>query len=359
MDEAPQAPTLSPLARQVAEDIQRRGLGPGEAYLTAARLGERFGVSPATANRALKQLQLHGVVDRRQRRGTFIAEGYAPRPVLGLGTFLVFMPESRRSRLGDEVQELMGLLFDEFEGAAVQVCPIPDQGSERVVSEMLSSVQSRAVVMGVIAISCSEEAYEVLDRSGHPLVVLGNPYPGQEHLASIGPDLATAGTLLAGHLISRGCLRLVLLQVVDVRPGDDHFLNGVMHAMAGAGLPANALQVAYISDRGASTEERIRGLVSAADKPLGFVLNGLVVTQRVIQALDRVDDGDSGAEVVFYHHATPALEGVERTHARSSSSGREMLELAIEMLRSQREGGEHPGGGHLVPVELRVGGETP
>jgi len=38
------APPLTPLASRIEQDIRRRGLAPGDPYLTAAQAGERFQV---------------------------------------------------------------------------------------------------------------------------------------------------------------------------------------------------------------------------------------------------------------------------------------------------------------------------
>ncbi len=353
--EAPGAvPTpLSPLAQRIVEDIQRRGLGPGDRYLTAVEAGARFGVSPATANRALGLLAQHGVVERRPRHGTRIASGFRPERGAGVSCLLVFFPEARRERLGPEVHELTEILLTRFGESSVQLCPLPERDTAATVLRTLRAVGEGCIVAGAVAISCPAEVYRVLGESGIPAVVFGCLYPGQRGLVAINPDLAAAGEMLARCLIRRGHRRLALLQVTELRPGDDHFLNGAAEALAASGLAANPLRVGYVPPDHSAIEARVRELLEGPDAPTGFLLNGWTAAEHVLAALDRLDpDLRDGTEVVFYDHRSPQIEETEIPHARSAMERREMAEIGVEALWTQYRGRPVEGGERLVPVEM-------
>src|SRR3954470_19347948 len=81
------------LADRIAEDIRRRELRPGDAYLSTAEVARVMQVNGTKANRALQLLARRRVLDRRQRKGTFIApppaDADTPGPALDVVHLLV------------------------------------------------------------------------------------------------------------------------------------------------------------------------------------------------------------------------------------------------------------------------------
>src|SRR5579871_630187 len=69
----PQAPRIVDLADRILDDIRRKKLRPGDPYLSTAEIARLLRVSGTAANRALQLLGQRRVLERRQRRGTFIA----------------------------------------------------------------------------------------------------------------------------------------------------------------------------------------------------------------------------------------------------------------------------------------------
>ncbi|MDP8958434.1 MAG: GntR family transcriptional regulator [Actinomycetota bacterium] len=77
-------PLYIQLMDRIRELIDRQGLVPGTLLPSEAQLQERFGVSRATVRQALHQLELDGLVERHQGRGTFVAASPG-RALLGAG----------------------------------------------------------------------------------------------------------------------------------------------------------------------------------------------------------------------------------------------------------------------------------
>src|SRR3984957_16744093 len=73
----PQAPRIVDLADRILADIRRKRLRPGDPYLSTAEIARLLRVSGTAANRALQLLAQRQVLERRQRRGAFIARGPA------------------------------------------------------------------------------------------------------------------------------------------------------------------------------------------------------------------------------------------------------------------------------------------
>ena len=60
------------LAERLERDIRRRGLAPGQKYLTGPESAQLLGTSVASANRALQRLAEQDIVVRRRKSGTFV-----------------------------------------------------------------------------------------------------------------------------------------------------------------------------------------------------------------------------------------------------------------------------------------------
>jgi len=330
------APPLTPLARRLEEGIRRRGLSPGDPYLTAAEAGARFEVSPATT----------------------IARDGSPEAPVEARSLLVFLPEGRRVQQASVVQELCDALLDRFEGASIQISPIPERGAPEVVRQTIRAASQGFNLLGAVAISCPAAAYRAIADAGVPLTVFGNLPAGQGDLVAIGADYATAGKLLADYLIESGHRTLGLLQVTNLRPGDDQFLNGVVEALSAKGLPANALRVLFVDPDAREIEARIEEVLAEENAPTGIVLNGLAITEKVVETLHCLGvDRDGAVEVVFYDHRHPKLTGIPLVHACSAMERRRIAELGVEVLWKQVRGEHVEGGERRLPVVLRRPGK--
>ncbi len=73
-----QPPRYATIKRFLVDAIRAGKLKPGDRVPSESELVTKFGVSRMTANRALRELQSAGLLDRRAGSGTFIAE---PRPI--------------------------------------------------------------------------------------------------------------------------------------------------------------------------------------------------------------------------------------------------------------------------------------
>src|SRR6478672_7370917 len=66
-------PRIIQLADRIAEDIKQRKLKPGDPYQGTTETAEMLGVSTTAANRAMQVLVKRRLIERRQRKGTFVA----------------------------------------------------------------------------------------------------------------------------------------------------------------------------------------------------------------------------------------------------------------------------------------------
>src|SRR5438045_3666201 len=66
-------PRIIELADKIAEDIRSKNLKPGDPYQGTTETAEMLGVSTTAANRAMQVLVKRRIIQRRQRKGTFVA----------------------------------------------------------------------------------------------------------------------------------------------------------------------------------------------------------------------------------------------------------------------------------------------
>src|SRR5271156_4618815 len=67
-------PRIVEVAATILDDMRRRKLRPGDAYLDTAATARLLQVSGSTVNRALQLLAQRGVIQRRQRQGTIVLD---------------------------------------------------------------------------------------------------------------------------------------------------------------------------------------------------------------------------------------------------------------------------------------------
>ncbi len=282
-DIATDANGLQGLPAQMWADIRRRGLGCGERYLTAQQAGERFGVSRATADRAMKVLVARGILVRTRGRGTFVAKALT-RTEATLPVVLVLVPEFRGRLSSPQRTSLPGLLHGHFPGAIVQSTVVPEEGALAHIRQVLASVQRQGRLERVFAISCRRDVYQYLIDEAVPTVVVGSLFPDQAALPSIEVDRAEAARLLTEHLVDRGHRRFLFLPAVSDRAGVHRFHDRVCDVLAAHGLPANALKVRISDGDLQALEAQAEALFAATNHPTAILADSAPLAEAVIEA---------------------------------------------------------------------------
>ncbi|MBW4079883.1 GntR family transcriptional regulator [Paenibacillus sp. S150] len=75
---APKVTLYEKIIQDMLKDIHEGRLKPGDRIPTEAELGEKYKVSRITVIRALKELEMRGLLKRVKKKGTFIKEAEAP-----------------------------------------------------------------------------------------------------------------------------------------------------------------------------------------------------------------------------------------------------------------------------------------
>ncbi|NSX56153.1 GntR family transcriptional regulator [Parasulfitobacter algicola] len=121
---------MTPLYRKIADDLIERivsgALPPGFMLPSETEIGEEYGASQGTARKALSELEQRGILERKQGRGTFVAQSTDEKSLYHFfrlrdadGNQIVPQPDSeqiiRRTATQAEASILFGVPVDVFE----------------------------------------------------------------------------------------------------------------------------------------------------------------------------------------------------------------------------------------------------
>ncbi len=150
----------------VARDVIRRAIHtghfrPGEQLPSTASLSSQLSVSLVTMHRALRELEGLGLIDRKQGRGTFVADGTSP--------------PSRKLRLGLAIQAGASLA-DYYHG---QIIEGMNQAAREAHAELVIVQYAERVPQGcgghllLNPIGSQAALYESSRPAGQPMLVVG------------------------------------------------------------------------------------------------------------------------------------------------------------------------------------------
>lgn len=210
-------PKYKQIYAQLHRALMANEYDTGDKLPSESELVARFGASRPTVSRALAQLEVDGLVERRAGSGTFVL----PRDhqggfvfgllIPGLGTTEIFEPICRGisiARVGGHHDLLWG--STSYHGA-----------SEEVQAEQLCDYYLKRKVSGVFfaPMELTEKNDEINQRISHaldeakiPIVLLDRDiceYPKRSRYDLVGIDNRRAGFVVTEHLLNCGAKRIV------------------------------------------------------------------------------------------------------------------------------------------------------
>lgn len=211
----------------------------GERLPSEADLVESYSTSRLTVQRALKELQHLGLIERRAGSGTFVrrmdhTKGHSFGLLIpGLGETEIFEPICQAMACAGRVGG-HALLW----GDTTQTTGNREQQTKELCEYYISQAVSGIFFAPVELMPNSDEinrwVINALEKARIPVVLLDrcfSPYPQRSRYDLVGIDNRRAGFIVTDHLLRHGCERLVFLAVPYSAPTVDARIAGFREAL--------------------------------------------------------------------------------------------------------------------------------
>jgi GntR family transcriptional regulator of arabinose operon len=220
----PKKKTLEiPKYRQVYEDLHSAitsgTLRRGDRLPTEAELGKRYDTSRITVAKALRELQLLGLVSRQPGSGTHVlATATSTEHVFGL-----LIPDLGRTEIFEPICNGMmrsplskphSLLWGHAMGELAQQQKEAEQLCHKYIAQKVSGVFFAPLEFTPEKDIINRRIASAFDHAGIPVVLLDRcyaPYPLRSKYDLVGIDNRSAGFLITQHLILHGARRIAFV----------------------------------------------------------------------------------------------------------------------------------------------------
>jgi GntR family transcriptional regulator of arabinose operon len=353
-----------PLYRQIVRELHaaivRNEYVAGKPFISQREVCERFGVSTATAIRALNELVNQGILVRHRGRGTFVAEQPArtPAPADRSGATIACILFGLSS--GHVSQMLSGvesgckelgyrLLLSNSEASSEQELAALHRAREDNVS---------GVVLFPVEGSTNALAIEELRQSGIPLVMVDRYLP-EIATGAVTADNYSIGYRVTDKLIDRGHRRIAALwdeiHCTSVRDR----LTGHQQAMTAHQLPMDAQLTVLRSYQKMPTPARrqyLSELLASAEPPTALLCaHGYVLATIIQDLLDLDPELLERLDLASMDNVAP-FDIVPFITAAAVLPSKEMGQAAVGLLEEAIKANEGTRAHHLVlPADIRDG----
>lgn len=340
----PKRSRLEELAQLVEQDLMRRGLAPGDPYLTAQEVGELFGAHPRQANRAMNLLAERDLLRRKPAVGTVAGPGVERFATAEANALHILIGEDRLHS-GLRTDTLLKAFSTEMPGTEVKFTVI----SEALAPAELNAILDRSAddhhLLGIVIIGCGRQVQEGVARRHLPAVVFGSVFPSTSRLSSLDLDQHQIGFLLAERLLDEGCEQLAVVTHHIWLPGDNAFVDGIHAAFAAHDKPLLPPTIRACAVEPKIIDAEVRHLMSQESSPHGLICRTASIAEVALQAAPGIpvvyDDPDPrlpipGATCLVQ----PACSFLEQT--------RQLAKLLHTIARDQHTHPQHL----VIPVEL-------
>lgn len=260
-----------------------------------SELLKRFGTSRLTVNRALRELQLSGFIERRAGSGSYVAgaalkEGFTFGLLIpGLGDTEIFEPICRgmaEAHLAEHHVLLWGKSPNDSQSVEQMARDWCKQWIARKVSGVffapLEHTAQKDVVNGRIA--------EQFRDAGIPVVLLDRDFvdfPNRSNYDLVSIDNRRAGYVLTTHLLSTGCKRVIFISRVWPAPSCIARSFGYRDALLAAQAEFQSDFVRHVEP---SEEASIRRIIEEI-RPDGIVCSNDYMAAHVMQVMQSMSLG--------------------------------------------------------------------
>ncbi len=351
---------IKQLAERLVDDIRRRGLLPGERYMTASKACHLFDASEISVHRAMQLLADRNYLVRQRGSGTFVGSQLKPKGKeacpLRIVHVVMSMDYQRTATVPAEI--LVDRLGVSMPEATVEVHYVTQSDAmrhlDRIVERINPEEKNRE---GIILIRSSRKMQMYVEQAGVPAVVFGGVYPGVTDLPWVDVDQVAVGRKMAQHVMKTKAGRFALLMRDDWRRGDNRLYEGITRELGDAGYRLDALTVLSIPPEDHHIAEEVHALLSQDTAVTGIMCRTHLyadVAAEVVESLGK--DRAKKMRIVAGGGRKPSL--IRYAYVAPDTTEEEQVELVGQILLDRAIHGSQntKTPNQVVPVHL-VGGD--
>jgi GntR family transcriptional regulator of arabinose operon len=263
---------------------------PGQRLPSEADLVAQFAVSRITVGRALRDLQLAGLVERRAGSGTFVRAPRAPAAALSFGMLVPDLGETEifeaiwrgiaASPLARGHALVWGSSSDAARSKEEQAWAICRQYVERRVSGVFFAPLELTPAKD----ETNRRITAALDAARIPVVLLDRtavPYPERGRHDLVGLDNRRAGYVVTEHLLALGARRVAFVARTNAAATVEAREAGYREALHARAVPCDAALVHRLDPTDVPAVRELMG----AGRPDGIVCANDWTAARLMQSL--------------------------------------------------------------------------
>jgi len=282
------APKHEVIRQTLIDAIASGEYEPGQRLPSESAMVKTFSASRPTVNRALREMQLAGLIERRAGSGSYVRADAAARGF----TFGLLIPELGRTEIFEPICRGMAeaqhdshhvLLWGSSLGDEANIEQQASQACRQLVAKKVSGVFFAPLELTAQKDAINRSVSEVLDKAGIPMVLLDRDlvaYPERSKYDLVGIDNRRAGYAITQHLIRCGCRRLVFVGRPGSAPTVDARISGYRDAVSDASLDLEAQVCRIDPDDHAHLQKLLETL-----QPDGFVCANDFTAAHVLKTL--------------------------------------------------------------------------
>jgi GntR family transcriptional regulator of arabinose operon len=269
MGEMPRTPKYQQICDALQRDIHSGRLKAGDRLPSEAELERKFGASRITVGRAVRDLQIAGLVERRAGSGSFIKA----RTAAGALSFGLLIPDLGETEIFEPICQGMmasplarqhALLWGSLTSAtpskeerALQLC-------RQYVERRVSGVFFAPLELTPGKDAVNQQIARALDEAGIPLVLLDRtvvPYPARGDHDLVGIDNRRAGYRVTEHVLRLGARRIAYVGVEHAAATVEAREAGYREALYAWSAPVGR---EFVHRLDPTDTARVRGLMASA-----------------------------------------------------------------------------------------------
>jgi DNA-binding LacI/PurR family transcriptional regulator len=336
----------------IEQDIRARGLKPGQLYQSAREVAQMLGVSPMTADRAMRKLATDGLLQRRHGSGTYVGEGAATESKCMPRKIHIWVPSSFFSLYNVIVENIVKTVHLEFPGDSIEQIFIPEDNQLAFCEQIADSWEEGTRPRTVILVSCSQSVQGLVHDLKVPAVATGRMSKNTGEIPWIDMDYRQSGLLLSEYVVNCGHERILVLMNRLWGYGDNEFLEGIEQGVKNSGKRDVDARVRSVELEQRAIEQHIRRALRGSTSPTAVICSSKITAQvavRVAEGLGLCVPDDFLVATVRVR--APQVPGCRYAFTRWAVS--KESNIALYNMVQQLNQGKAPDPDHfLIPVDL-------